>query len=161
MATSLHQVRRNFAYQLEQIAPTNTNIERRFLALDRMRMIAAGNTTGQARDFTIQRMRADEDQEPTDMSLREAWHEFELRIHYPKAIGLELDLGDIMDQDRHQICERLRNGTYYVGIASDSTLAIGLLNRVRLFDELDEDNDDNGDVWVQIHRWRCLVRELA
>jgi hypothetical protein len=114
-----------------------------------------GDSTGRARDFVIRRRGSEEDLEPTDMSLREAWHEYDLRVSYPEAIGLEADLADIMDQDRHDICERLRSDTYFVGITGAASQSVGLLRRWRVFDEL----NDDGPVWIQTYRWRCLIRE--
>ena len=155
MATSIHNVRRNFIYQLEQIVPDCASIGRRFEAVDRLRLGDDGNTTGRARDFIVRRQSAEEDRQPTDMTIREAWHEYQVRIAYPTTLGSEGDLEDIILQDRHQVCERLRDSQYFVGYSGATSTSVGLLNRYRTEDTL----DDTGPVWVVLYGFRCLIRE--
>jgi hypothetical protein len=156
MATGLHLVRRNFRYQLEQITPTYTGIARAFLGLDRVRAIQPGNSSGQARDFIVKRLGAAEDIEPTCKAARFAWHDYQLDVYYPEAIGLEHDLDDVIEQDRHDVIERLRAGAYRVGYdASHTTTDVGLQHRYRVTDEI----DDSGDVWVVTYLWRCQIME--
>jgi hypothetical protein len=157
--TTLHNVRRNFAYQLEQLTLTSTAVARGLLQLDSLRQQPIGNSSGRARDFTIRRVHSDADNDPIEASWREAWHEYELRIAYPSIIGDgdDLPLRDLIAQDRDDISACLRDSASFVGIAGDAARNVGLLNRYSLGDEIDTD----GPVCVQRHVWRCLIRELV
>jgi len=155
MATTLHRVRQNFAYQLGQIAPTSTIVGRRFLEVDTLRLDPQGNNVGRARDFTVAWDGSRQDREPTDGYLREALHGYELRCSYPTALGTESAINDAIVQDRHDWIERLRPQLYYVGYAGDASGATGLMRRTRVRDYLIKD----GPVWVCVYEFECLVRE--
>ena len=158
MATSMHRVRQNFAYQLEQIAPTSTIVARGFLEVDTLRLDAQGNASGRARDFTIAWDSARGDLEPTDGYRREAVHSYLLRVSYPTILGSEGDIMDAIAQDRHDAIERLRPQTYYVGYSADApTTDVGLMRRTRLRDYLIKE----GPVWVHAYEFECLVREAV
>lgn len=155
MATSLHRVRQNFAYQLEQISPTSTIVGRPFLCVDRLKLDAQGNSTGRARDCTVLWNGSRQDREPTDWYAREALHEYVVRVSYPTALGTEAEINDAIAQDRHDLIERLRTQTYFVGYAGSTTTDVGLMRRTRVRDVLDTD----GPVWVHTYEFECLIRE--
>ena len=87
--------------------------------------------------------------------MREANHLYQVKFAYPTAVGLEADIDEMMDLDRHDVLKRLRDDQYFVGVEGSSTQATGLLLRRRLSDEL----DDSGKVWIQVFEFDCLIRE--
>jgi hypothetical protein len=164
VATNLHNARLNFVYRLELVSPTYTKIERGFKVVDRIKMgidrdeqASFGNSTGRARDFIIARMGSGKDIDPSRLGTREAMHEYEITIAYPTAIGLEPDIHEMMDKDRHDIDAALRASTTFTGIPSNSSAASGITTRIRQADQL----DDEGAVWLQIYRYECRVREIV
>jgi len=156
MATSLHRVRQNFIYQMEQISPTSTIVGRRFLVVDRLILDEKnGNNPGRARDFVVLWNGSRQDREPTDWYAREALHEYVVRVSYPTALGTESEINDAIAQDRHDLIERLRTQTYFVGYSGSTTTDVGLMRRTRVRDVLDTD----GPVWVHTYEFECLIRE--
>lgn len=155
MASSLHRVRQNFAYQMAQISPTSTIVGRGFLIVDELRLGPEGNATGRARDFTVEWVGAAQDREPTDGYVREAVHEYRMRVSYPTILGTQQQIMDAIAQDRHDVIERLRPQTYYVGYAGSASTDVGLMRRTRTRDYLSTD----GPVWVHVYEFDCLVRE--
>lgn len=158
MASVLFKVRLNFVFRLEAITPSYTKITTPFKLTRSLKgrgVETAGNSSGNARIFTVRRLGADKDLEPTDGASRWAWHQYEFRIAYPTAIGDEDDLSEMMDTDRNDIHFALYLKSSFTGITGASSAATGLVLRTRLEDRL----DDEGAVWVQTYRYNCQVRE--
>jgi hypothetical protein len=162
VATNLHRVRLNFVFRLEAISPTDDLVDRGFRNVDRLRLgadedqaDAFGNESGRARDFVVKRLSSGEDHDPSRNAIRECTHEYEIVIAYPTCLGLEHDIHEIMDRDRHDMIEALRDKPSYTGIPGDASAATGLMWRRRLGDAL----EDDGAVWRQVYRYAAKVRE--
>jgi hypothetical protein len=164
MATNLHNARLNFVYRLELISPTYSKVSRGFRVVDRIKLGgdpaergSFGNESGRARDFVVKRMGSGPDIDPSRLGTREALHEYEITIAYPTAVGLEPDIHEMMDTDRHDIDAALRSSTTFTGIVGNTSAASGITTRIRQGDQL----DDDGDVWLQVYRYACRVREIV
>lgn len=164
MATTLHNVRLNFIAKLEAISPTSSIVNRGFENVDRIRMGADetdtdsfGNSSGRARDFLVKRLGSTEDRDPTRSAMREAVHEYEITVAYPTCLGLENAVHEIMDIDRNDILEALRDRATFTGIPGDGSATTGIQTRIRIGDNL----EDDGAVWRQIYRFACRVKELT
>lgn len=157
MATDLHNARLNFVAQLEGITPTYARVGRLFRLTDGLRGAALdGDSSGRARDFAVTWRGSAADKEPSDMTIREAWHDMEIVVAYPIAIGREDDLNEMIVKDRHDIIAALRLSSSYKGIPGNSTQSTGIVRRWRTADELNTE----GVVWLLTQRWDTLVREV-
>jgi hypothetical protein len=168
VATNLHNARLNFVFQLAAITPTYTAIPGTFFVVDRIKRginpedpKTFGNSTGYARAFTIRRLGSNADTEPLDMVRRYAPHEFELVVAYPTAIGLEPEVHEMMDLDRHDMIGELTaygsSDSNVVGIPADAAAATGIVSRRRENDRLVD--TDGAGVWLQVYRWVCKIKE--
>lgn len=160
MATNLHNVRRNFEFHIGALTPTNTKSKEKFTLIDPLKKVDEDvRGSGSVREFYVQRLVSTEDMGATDRSNREAWHHFVLVIFYP-LIFPYADLHDMVDQDRHDLCELLRGQDARAGYsAAQSTTAVGLVNRYRIRDEVVMSEDDPDAPWELHMEWLCHVRE--
>ncbi len=151
MATALHRTLYNFVYQMKQIVPTNTYIRNYFTYIDP----TFGEVDAIPRLFSIEWSDSDNDLDATDSDYREAWHNYLLRIYYPITHN-NLEMHDIILQDRHDIIKRLRRKEFAVGTDDSATEDTGLFHRHRIGDEI---NKDDEELWVLTIKWRCKVQE--
>lgn len=171
MAATLHRVRENFIYWIEQITPTNTSaVDREFQWVDSARFSASGDSSGHARNFDVVWSPGEEDhivgsQLVIDaLNSRIAEHMFVVRLFLP-ASWLSGDLHNVMLDDRHDVIKQLGDPAKWVGYdASNTTTEIGLYDRVKVTEELvkeaaDSDDEDEADSYVLNMVFRCVVEE--
>jgi len=161
-AAFAHRVRQNFVFRIEALTPTATdgNLRTQFRERDPTR-VDADQASGLARTFTVKWLSADEDVGITDFTTRDAWHTYEVRVAYPADKLPYSTLQDVMLQDRHDILLALRNADNFVGFpgTGNGSTAIGLENRVRVEDELDEGDNDEVITWTWRAVFRCNILE--
>lgn len=163
MASNLHHVRDNFAFRLEAISPTFTQVDRGFLLVDEIRFATNadpphlyGNSTGRARDFTVRRASFSRPSERGNLqTLRAGRNLYELRIGYPTAIGPEIH--EMIDKDADDVIQALDISTAFVGTRKNPTQATGLNTRHL---KGDVKVDTSRAVWVVTYPWDCYVTEI-
>ena len=153
MAAQVHNVLSNFYYWIKSIAPTSGLVQQRFYDID-PESVDVEVQSGFARAFFVEWKDSDADQWATDSDHREAKHNFHVVVHYPLVLPWD-KMHELISKDRHDIVKVLRRKSSAIGIAGSTTLDIGLMNRERTGDRL----DNNGAVWILTTSWRCKIAE--
>lgn len=157
MATSIHLLFENFRYWIQQTTATNTKVRNKFESYDPFR-VQPESSTGWLRKFYIDWQSSNEDIGATDMTAREAWHLFNVKLVYPARLP-QLDMMQLITQDRHDILKTLRDPDKRFGYdASHTTTDVNLMNRIRTGDQLSLNND--AEIFDLTIQYKCLIREL-
>jgi len=156
MATSLHLVLENFAYQISSITPTETRRGvGRFMRWDPLAGRELPSGTGGLRQFFVEWAGSDADGAATNINTREAWHVIRVAVHYPTVLT-HSDLMRMVLLDRHDVIGQLRDPSKRVGYdAAYAATGVGLMVRIRRGDTLQK----TAGAWSLVMEWRTQVRE--
>jgi hypothetical protein len=158
MATQLHRILDNFYWRIEAIDPTSDLCARdRFFRIDPTQLHTA-ESAGLERGFYILRTTSGADEAVTDQYQRVASHRFDLVVCYAATHGIE-EAQRLMCQDRNDLIDCLRDDQKYIGFSDeDTTLEMGLIDRIRTSDEFLMDIDS--PVFTMRMTWECRIREV-
>jgi hypothetical protein len=154
MATTLHRVRQNFIWRMENITPTATlaNLRTGFVHIDPTRESA---DPAASRTFSLRWLRAEEDHGITDGASYEANHFWQLDVNYAAALGYA-NVQDIGLQDRFDVLGDLQESNLVGYDADNTSTELNLHSRTREDDELITDSEIT---WVWRYVWRTNIRE--
>ena len=149
-----YQVIENFNQWIEAIDPSGGQVIARFNRIDPL-LLKGGETSGASRDFWVEWLGSDEDTAPSNLTQRQAWHEYQLTVLYPDALGFK-ERAELMAYDRHDLALRLRNPLYYVGGTESSSDDIGIEQRIRVSDSIEE---HTSEIAALVMIWRVQISE--
>ncbi len=159
MATSLHRLVQNVAWNLETLSPTESSLySDAFERIDRFQVTPE---TARSRTFSVLWQDSDPPDPEGVQDIAERWaeHGLQLEVYYrvgQSGLGWE-DAQLVILQDRHDIIKSLRDTANFDGYDPDNTSTdIGLVSRNVAEDVLDIENEG---LWILRQRWRCCVRE--
>ena len=133
----------NFEYQISQISPTSTTKRELFAPWDVSRNEEPSKSS--FRKYWIDWQGSDEDEDGSNANAREAHHRFMLNVSYPVTLPHNTLTKLVLD-DRHDLCKRLRDHQYVVGIAGATTQDVGIIWRKRIGDDIDKKTYE--DCWI-------------
>ena len=162
MSASSNLVLENFYWRILAITPaaatTPATPAARFFELDPHTF----SLEGRVRGVVVTWLGADEEHEVDGEPLvdpltdRTAQHRFQVEVHYSRMLT-HRTLMKLILQDRHDIIAALRVDSSWVGYDADHTTTdLGLFERIRESDELDE-GDEEHMTWRSV--WRCTIQE--
>lgn len=158
MASTLHQVRLNFAWRIAAATPTEqaAGLPARFRLAETTRNVGA--QPGSARLFTVSRISGVDDQGKAGPTARTADHIYRVDVYYPDTLTGDM-LERVIDRDRDDIAKALigdaTTDTRLGYDADNPTTYIGLIGRWRQKDE-----KISGAVTISRLTYRCTVREV-
>jgi len=164
MATSIHNVLRNFVWRIETTTPQDTTTETKgFSFIDPHRDDLS--VMGAARLFTINYISGEPDSEwHAGIDARRGDHVIQVELWYP--LGVDgfgwLDVQALMLADRHVLIKQLRDDTKWVGYDADNTSgSIGLHKRWPAGEELEvADIGTEASALVLRMNWNCNIYEV-
>ncbi len=159
MATQLHNVRRNYIWRIEALAPT-LRPDQRFRHFD-PRTFKGSNQSGIARHFFVVRDGSSaDDRDGTGLRFRKANHAYQVKILYPQSLGFDLQQ-DMIAQDRFTVTTGLFNPNTFLGYSDSATSTnVGIRTRWVEGDEVVE-SDDIENVDELIINFESFIEETV
>jgi hypothetical protein len=153
MATNLHRVYQNIRWRIESLTPTSTRCLEKFRHRGDL---AANESLGQTREFTIKRDGREGFAGVTNMYSRTAKHAYVVDVVYPTSLKRDA-LDEVISQDAHDIITALRDPAKYLGFnASNTATNIGIRDRLENSDQVLED----ADLWTLRIKFDVTVKEV-